>query len=117
MSTRQLSALSALCLTLSACQPAGPDELPPVVDCDTVQVPAYEDVSIWPECTNCHATDLEGAYRQGAPQGVNYDTYEAARGMAEDAAIEVNIGNMPFTGTVTEEQKEELYAWAMCGTP
>ena len=38
MSTRQLPALSALCLTLSACQPAGPDELPPVVNCDTVQV-------------------------------------------------------------------------------
>ena len=36
---------------------------------------------------------------------------------AEDAAVEVNIGNMPFTGTVTEDQKDELFAWAMCGTP
>lgn len=117
MHTHKLLVAWPITVALAACQPAGPAEVPPDVDCDEVEVPAYEDVSIWSACTNCHASDLVGAYRQGAPEGVDFDSYEAAVDEAEDAAIEVNIGNMPFTGTATEEQKADLYAWAMCGTP
>ena len=104
-------------LFLWACQPDGPPEVPPTVDCDEVQPEEYEDLTIWTSCTECHASDLTGAYRQGAPEGVDFDTYEASAALAEDAAIEVYIGNMPFTGTVTEAEKQALYAWAMCGTP
>lgn len=109
-------ALCALLLPLG-CQPAGPPEQPPEVDCDEVSVPAYEDLGIWNSCTGCHASDLTGPYRRGAPEGVDFDTYDAAVALAEDAAIEVNIGNMPFTGTVSEDDKEDFYAWALCGTP
>jgi len=102
---------------LPGCQPTGPPELPPEVDCDEVDVPAYEDLTIWSACTGCHDASLSGPYRRGAPEGVDFDTYDAAVASAEDAAVEVNIGNMPFTGTVSEDDKEAFYAWALCGTP
>lgn len=112
-----MSRLLLLPALLCGCQPAGPDEVPPTVDCDEADIQAYEDLPIWTSCTECHASDLTGAWRKGAPEGVDFDSYDAAVAEAEDAAIEVYIGNMPFTGDVTEEEKEQLYAWALCGTP
>jgi uncharacterized membrane protein len=102
---------------LAGCGGDGGTELPPEVDCASVTVPTYEEVTIWPQCVNCHASTLTGAYRRGAPLGIDYDTYESAKLFAQLGATEVNVGSMPFTGTVTEEQKQSFYAWAMCGTP
>ena len=104
-------------LALAACQPSAPAEVPPTVDCANVTVPTYEELTIWPACTSCHASNLTGAWRRGAPEGVDFDTYQGAVDEAEDAAIEVNIGNMPFTGTITDQQMNDFFAWAMCGTP
>ena len=103
---------------LMACGP-GPETEPslPVVDCDAVTVPSYHDLTIWRSCNLCHASTLTGANRQGAPEGIDYDTYEAASAFAYIGAVEVNSGTMPFTGTVTDEEKEAYYAWALCGTP
>ena len=101
-----------------ACSPGPePDETVPVVDCAAVEIPSYSALEILPSCTNCHATTLTGANRQGAPPEFDYDTYEVAAYTAMPAAIEVHAGAMPFTGVVTEEEKEDFYAWALCGTP
>lgn len=91
----------------------------PAIDCDTTDVPAYAEVSIWPSCTNCHASTLTGADRMGAPEGVDYDTYEAAVANADAAVEEVAEGKMPYPdgSGVSEEEKQSLYAWVECGTP
>lgn len=110
-----LGGLSAL---QASCSPGPePEDVVPEVDCDQVDVPTYAEVTMWPDCVNCHASTLTGANRQGAPEGIDYDTYESASALAYLAAVEVASGTMPFTGTVTEEQKQSLYAWALCDTP
>jgi uncharacterized membrane protein len=103
-----LVGLSAV--TLAACGPA-----PPTVDCATVTVPKYSELTIVPLCTSCHAS----VARPSAPAGVTLDSYAAAVAHATSSAAQVNGGLMPPSDAAqpTEAQKAALYAWAMCGTP
>lgn len=87
------------------------------IDCATANVPTFAEVSIWPSCTNCHASTLEGVARKGAPVGVDFDHYASAKTYADAASNEVADGGMPPSGSVTDEQKQSLYTWAQCGTP
>jgi uncharacterized membrane protein len=103
-------------IVLAGCENLG---TPPTVDCSKVTVPPYSQLTIWPLCTSCHSSALSGGARHGAPGGVNYDTYDAARASAAVAASTVNSGIMPERGqpAPTEEQKSALFAWALCGSP
>jgi len=97
----------------------GCEEELPEIDCNTVTVPTYSEVTIWPKCTSCHASTLTGDARNDAPEDVNFDTYEAAKEHAEKAVEEVFEGKMPEPdpSIITEEEKQSLYAWGLCGTP
>jgi uncharacterized membrane protein len=92
----------------------------PEVDCASVEVKGYSELTIWSTCTECHATTLVGSQaRQAAPEGSDYDTYEAARATAEEAQDQVFKGLMPPSGFAapTEQEKQDLYAWVQCGQP
>ena len=88
----------------------------PDVDCSGT-IPAYADVAAFEKCSTCHSSQRSGSARQGAPSSVNYDTESSARGKAEDAASEVNGGDMPPKNsgiTLSADEKQALYKWALC---
>jgi uncharacterized membrane protein len=88
----------------------------PDVQC-TGDIPAFEEVAALEKCATCHSSKLSGNERRGAPNSVNFDTKSAAEAKAEDAASEVNGGDMPPKGSgveLTESEKQDLYKWALC---
>jgi len=92
----------------------------PSADCEVEPIPSFADVAIFAKCLGCHSTMVTGDARNEAPPDVNFDDYASAVGMAERAALYVFHGVMPpvTTGiTVTGDEKEQLYLWALCGTP
>ena len=98
------------------------EELPPVVDCSTVQpVPKFSEVQAFQAvCTHCHSSSNSGAARNEAPVDINFDQYSSANAHSRQAAIEVNVGAMPPASSnlrLTEVQKTTLFNWAMCGAP
>jgi hypothetical protein len=116
--------VASLCLVaaLAACGSEDEDEegdALPEVDCSG-EVPTFDEVSAFSDvCTDCHSTELSGAARNGAPSSINWDDYDSARANAEHGAEEVFEGEMPpeGAGELTNAQKEQLYQWALCGTP
>ena len=108
--------------TLVACSSEDEDaeEELPEVDC-SAEVPSFGEVSAFSEvCTNCHSTTKSGDARNGAPDDIDWDDYDSAKANAEEGAHEVFEGEMPPEGSsemLTAAQKEELYLWALCGTP
>jgi cytochrome c5 len=96
---------------------------PPEVECpsDSSDVPNFDEVdAISQVCTECHDSSLSGAERRNAPAHLNFDDYEVAHTYAERMATEVYWGNMPPSGsglTLTMDQIDELFEWAMCGAP
>lgn len=110
---RTLALAGALVAGVAAC---GEDL--PSVDCATPAVPTYAMVNAFAvSCNTCHASTLSGAARFGAPPGINYDTYEAAKAHAESGVKEVFGGSMPPTGALPAGDKEVFYRWGLCGTP
>ena len=95
------------------------DDLPEV-DC-TGEIPTFDEVTAFEEvCTNCHSTSLSGDDRNGAPASINWDDYASAKANAEHGVEEVFEGEMPPESsgeTLTDDEKEELYTWALCGKP
>ncbi|MGD8862072.1 MAG: hypothetical protein PVI30_18820 [Myxococcales bacterium] len=92
----------------------------PEVDCDGADVPAFADVAAFQTCTTCHSSALNGEQRNQAPDDDNFNTYESAVEIADEAAHEVYEGAMPPADSglsLTDAEKEELYLWALCGTP
>ncbi|MCK6527942.1 hypothetical protein L6R50_10420 [Myxococcota bacterium] len=77
-------------------------------------------------CTRCHASDLDGWYRQGAPGYWNYDDFEEAtvvdtadgdlgvvwRVVAEEARMPPNSWVRPSRGEIAD-----LGEWLACGQP
>jgi uncharacterized membrane protein len=93
----------------------------PTVDCATATVPTFANVTVFSAvCTTCHASTKTGTARKNAPVGLDFDTFAAAQPHATKAVSEVFDGSMPPNGAnaqLTEAQKQELYAWGLCGTP
>ncbi|MCB9749070.1 MAG: hypothetical protein H6713_03585 [Myxococcales bacterium] len=89
----------------------------PEVDCSTADVKSFAEMTVWGSCTSCHSSALSGSSRQSAPEGVDFDSFEAAMAQADHAAAEVAEDEMPPGGGLSEDAKNELYAWARCGTP
>lgn len=117
-----IAAVGGASLLLVACtegHPEDDDDTTPLVDCETATIPTFSEVTIWPKCTNCHASTLAGSDRGGAPPGIDYDVYASAVQYADLAVEEVEEGAMPYPdgSGVTAEEKQSLYAWAECGTP
>lgn len=73
-------------------------------------------------CLFCHASNLTGSQRQGAPSFVNWDTYEATRLNASRAiARAVRDLTMPPASSgiphLNEEQQTAMLAWQKAGFP
>lgn len=122
LSTRPLLfVLSLFSLGLAACADDGSGSEAgeiPEVDCTMTPALKYSEMSaVWAKCTACHSSAVMGAARGGAPVAINYDTYDAAKAQATPAAAEVAEGAMPPGGGLTEDEKQQIYAWAQCGTP
>jgi hypothetical protein len=109
-----------LILATFACGNDDGDEPAPEVDCDD-SVPTFEQVTAFQRvCTNCHDSSLEGAERNGAPRGYDFDLYESAADEAEEIVEHVQDGSMPPPSSglsLTASEETTLYRWALCGTP
>ncbi len=84
---------------------------------DCSNAPTFSEVTLFQSCTGCHATTLEGADRNGAPAGIDFDTYAAASQNAEHGLDEVEEGAMPPSGSVSDEEIQGLKDWINCGMP
>lgn len=94
-------------------------ELMAQVDCATGPVPTYNEVAIFTKCAACHSSQLMGPARREAPPDINFDSFDGADAHATKAATEAYEGAMPPAGsgiTVTEEEKQQLYRWSLCGS-
>ncbi len=92
------------------------DELPSV-DCNAVEVPRFEDMTVWNSCVGCHSSTLSGAGRQGAPGDFDYDTHERALFDPFETAEVVVEGEMPPGGGLSAEDRALINTWAQCGAP
>ncbi|MEM7019593.1 MAG: hypothetical protein AAF512_19935, partial [Pseudomonadota bacterium] len=73
-------------------------------------------------CLGCHSSTLSGINRNGAPAGINFDTFEAAMQSGERAVARGAISmTMPPSASglppLTQEQAAALTAWQMAGFP
>ena len=72
-------------------------------------------------CLSCHSSTLTGSARNGAPDSLNFDTYEAAVANAADALSEENGGTMPPDTSgiplLDGGQTAALLAWQSAGFP
>ena len=68
-------------------------------------------------CTPCHSSALTEGDRLGAPEGMNFDTWEGAQAWSTLilAATTGEGADMPPAGGPTEEELELLTAWVTCG--
>ena len=79
----------------------------------------YEDVApiFEAKCNGCHATYRQGDTRYGAPDDLNYDTYQVARRDAFRTARSVVDGSMPYGGVISDHDACMIQAWVNQGTP
>lgn len=68
-------------------------------------------------CVQCHATFRQGADRQGAPLGVDYDTYVAARASATRGNAAIQAGTMPPGDRLLQYDRSLFAKWVAQGTP
>ena len=90
----------------------------PEVDC-AQPIPSFTEVRAFPyTCNGCHTVLIaDDDPRRDAPPGMNFDLYSVAVENAERIAISVNEGTMPPTGGIPYSMQQELFLWALCGTP
>ncbi len=67
-------------------------------------------------CVSCHATTNSGAQRNGAPIGVDFDTYDSAKASAQRANTRIQAGTMPPAGPLSDEEKALFQSWLDQGT-
>ena len=95
----------------------GHEEELPEVDCEASTIPSFAEVTAVNSCLGCHSSELSGGDRSGAPAGIDYDTHPDAVTNAEHGVAEIFAGRMPIGATLSSEEKESFYIWALCGTP
>jgi len=120
------AALAAACL-LAGCGYSGPEPTCPE-EGTTLTWSGFAEPFYAKYCTRCHASDLEGTARQGAPAWFDVDTYETAVAdtgptgdgdlgyVWEQVAV---LSTMPPNSWVrpTAEEVRQLGEWLACGQP
>lgn len=104
-------------MTLLGC---GSDPAPdPCVDAPTYT----NDIAVIVEvrCLSCHSTALVGPGRDGAPEGLNYDTYDLLQPNLMTFSNALTSGRMPppagGTPGTTAEERTLVAEWAACRYP
>jgi len=115
---KQLSLLfllaSVYCLPVSA-QVTGPEAtITPVYDGDDGILANI----IRQKCLGCHLSTLPDDQRDGAPVGVDFDTFAGAK-QSGDEIVEhaVVVMNMPPSGPLSDAEKQALSNWKALGFP
>ena len=67
-------------------------------------------------CIQCHATSRQGADRNGAPTGVNCDTYAVAQASADRGNARIQAGTMPPSGGLSQYDRSLFAKWVEQGT-
>ena len=68
-------------------------------------------------CVGCHASTVHGDARHGAPDGMDYDTYDGAKAAEPKLTAKVDEGLMPIDATthqpnpLSEPDKSLFHAW------
>lgn len=63
------------------------------------------------QCTSCHSAETSGAGRNGAPVGVDLDTYLGAKASAVESNEEIAAGSMPPFAPLPASEKEAFQNW------
>ena len=116
----ELALLGAL--ILSSCRPAEPGGFRPRIDaCATGTHTSWENTGrpitlAW--CVPCHSGALVPDERQGAPEEVNFDDYEAVVLWADRIRVRATEAmDMPPMGGVPQEDLDALAEWIDCSLP
>ena len=126
MKTIHLAALAlALALTPAGCH--GHDGTPTEADCPTGSTLTWANFGqkfMTDYCTRCHASQLTGAARHGAPSFHDFDTPSGVRAVAdhidEEAAsgpAATNTAMPPDGAKPTLEERQQLGEWLACDAP
>ena len=110
------SARIEIVLLLAGCAGSSGDSGAESQDCSLYgyELAAEPVLTTW--CTPCHSSAMDADSRQGAPEDVNFDSYEGASAHA-DAIVQwaVEAREMPPAGEVPEGELDQLGAWVACG--
>ena len=106
------------CVPILACGDKLDAVVPRSGPCPAVPVTYERDVRQILEalCTGCHAEDLSGSARKGAPTAVNLDSFAAAAAHADRSNIRLQNNSMPPGGTgASAEQRDVFDCWLRGG--
>ena len=101
-------------LSLAACGPAASTGTCPATPVKFADVHALST-----NCVACHSSTLSGAQRQGAPSGIDYDSYASASANAAEGLDQISAGFMPPVGggSISTDDVTAFSQWVACGTP
>lgn len=75
-------------------------------------------------CTGCHAANMSGQEREGAPAEINLDTLEGIRMWSADVdrnaaagPAATNTSMPPKSPSPSDEERRRLGEWLACGAP
>jgi len=97
--------------------PSCGDKMDPIAEFDDSGLPDQvtygENIQtlIEQNCTMCHAQSIQGADRQGAPVGVDLDTFQRAVEWAERSNIRIQAGTMPPAGGLSSYERSLFQKW------
>lgn len=106
----------ALLLFLAGCEGGQEDT---ATTCDRVPPLTYDNFGkgfVTEHCAGCHSSLVPEDHREGAPAGVDLDTYEGVLRWAarvEARAVDAEAG-MPPGGGPSEEERALLAEWLTC---
>jgi hypothetical protein len=98
---------------------AGEQPAPSTADCDELSWQSTGRPVLLTWCVPCHSSSLPSELRQGAPLGVDFDTYTLALPWAERILVRATgeAPTMPPGGGTPEEDQQALADWISCGMP
>lgn len=116
MLAKLTGAVGALALILGCAIGCGGGEEGPVGECppnSEVQQDSGSSI-LFVTCIGCHSQNLEGAAREGAPVGSDFDTVAPINAQAEEIYARSIDGSMPPGGGLNELQIENLRVYLAC---
>ena len=72
------------------------------------------------KCIQCHTASLEGSARNGAPAGLDFDTFDSTEPHLSSFADAISSGREPPMGlepplVTTAAERDLVSKWRMCG--